>query len=273
MSHFNLAIFTLDENPNLDEIMEPFFEGNRVEPYIDMTKSELIEDARRQMQCIFETRYAEWKAHPSEYEKGVNPSHIEYLKKLPELMKRSDEELYQEAIEGYEEDDLDEDGNLLSTCNPNSKWDWYEVGGRWHGMLLLKPGKTGSRGSPGLMTPASGNYDAAYAADIDFEQMRKQSIVKLTPYEKMLTSGPYKEEYLRHCYPTERDYIQQNTCFHTYAVLTPDGAWHASGDMGWFGMSSETPEEKHSWELDYYEQFIRPAITNGWYMTIVDCHI
>ena len=157
MSHFNLAIFTLDENPNLDEIMEPFFEGNRVEPYIDMTKSELIEDARRQMQCIFETRYAEWKAHPSEYEKGVNPSHIEYLKKLPELMKRSDEELYQEAIEGYEEDDLDEDGNLLSTCNPNSKWDWYEVGGRWHGMLLLKPGKKGSRGSPGLMTPASGN--------------------------------------------------------------------------------------------------------------------
>ena len=37
--------------------------------------------------------------------------------------------------------------------------------------------------------------------------------------------------------------------------------------------ASETPEEKHSWELDYYEQFIRPAITNGWYMTIVDCHI
>ena len=34
MSHFNLAIFTLDENPNLDEIMDPFFEGNRVEPYI-----------------------------------------------------------------------------------------------------------------------------------------------------------------------------------------------------------------------------------------------
>lgn len=27
MSHFNLAIFTLDENPNLDEIMEPFSRG------------------------------------------------------------------------------------------------------------------------------------------------------------------------------------------------------------------------------------------------------
>lgn len=27
MSHFNLAVFTLDENPNLDEIMDPFFRG------------------------------------------------------------------------------------------------------------------------------------------------------------------------------------------------------------------------------------------------------
>ena len=54
-----LQIETLEGYENLDEIMEPFFEGNRVEPYIDMTKSELIEDARRQMQCIFETRYAE----------------------------------------------------------------------------------------------------------------------------------------------------------------------------------------------------------------------
>lgn len=273
MSHFNLAIFTEDEHADLDEIMDPFYEGNRVEPHIDMTKSELIEEARRQMQSIFETRYAEWKANPSEYEKGTNPSHIEYLKKLPELMKRSDEELYQEAIEGCGEDDIDEDGNLLSTYNPDSKWDWYEVGGRWHGMLLLKPGKTGRRGSPDLMTPSAGNYDSAYAADIDFEQMRKNSIASLTPYEKFITSGPYKEEYMRQRYPSEMDYIQRNSCFHTYAVLTPDGTWHAPGEMGWFGVSSENSEEKHNWELDYYEHFIKPAISNGWYMTVVDCHI
>lgn len=273
MSHFSLAIFTEDEYTDLDEIMEPFYEGNSVEPYIDMTKSELIEEARQRMKFTFENQYAEWKANPAEYEKRATPEHLDYLKHLPELMKQSDEEVYQDAIDGYEPDELDEDGNLITTYNPDSKWDWYEIGGRWHGMLLLKPGKTGQRGAPGLMTPSSGNYDAAYVADIDFDQMRKNCIAGLIPYEKFLTSGPYKEEYLRQCYPTEMDYVQRHSSFYTYAVLTPDGTWHASGEMGWFGMSSETPEEKHNWELDYYDHFIKPAIANGWYMTIVDCHI
>lgn len=29
-------------------------------------------------------------------------------------------------------------GNELSTYNPNSRWDWYEIGGRWHNILLTK---------------------------------------------------------------------------------------------------------------------------------------
>lgn len=29
-------------------------------------------------------------------------------------------------------------GNELSTYNPNSKWDWYSVGGRWRNSLLTK---------------------------------------------------------------------------------------------------------------------------------------
>ena len=34
---------------------------------------------------------------------------------------------------------LDEEGVYrLTTYNPNSKWDWYEVGGRWTGYFKLK---------------------------------------------------------------------------------------------------------------------------------------
>lgn len=29
-------------------------------------------------------------------------------------------------------------GNELSTYNPNSKWDWYEIGGRWKDILLVR---------------------------------------------------------------------------------------------------------------------------------------
>ena len=41
----------------------------------------------------------------------------------------------------YEYDDMvDEDGNLLSNYNPDSKWDWYAIGGRWNNILITKDG-------------------------------------------------------------------------------------------------------------------------------------
>ena len=30
-------------------------------------------------------------------------------------------------------------------CNPNAKWDYWEIGGGWRGLLKLLPGKTGRR--------------------------------------------------------------------------------------------------------------------------------
>ena len=60
--------------------------------------------------------------------------------------------------------------------------------------------------------------------------------------------------------------------FSTYAVVTSDGEWHGCGEMGWFGMSSETPEESEDWDINYYKNFIATADPEDW-ITIVDCHI
>lgn len=38
------------------------------------------------------------------------------------------------ALQNY----LDEDGNVISTRNPNGYWDWYSIGGRWSGYFPLK---------------------------------------------------------------------------------------------------------------------------------------
>ena len=35
-------------------------------------------------------------------------------------------------------ENIGDNGELYSTYNPNSKWDWYQVGGRWSGMLKTK---------------------------------------------------------------------------------------------------------------------------------------
>jgi hypothetical protein len=71
------------------------------------------------------------------------------------------------------------DGKLgeFSTYNPKSKWDWYQLGGRWSDFLKLKPGKEnkGTKGDPGLFGKKSikrGYCDQAMKKDIDFNGMR-----------------------------------------------------------------------------------------------------
>ena len=57
----------------------------------------------------------------------------------------------------------------------------------------------------------------------------------------------------------------------TFAVLL-DGVWYERGEMGWFGMSSDTGEEAENWKLSFYDKFIKDLPDNA-YITIVDCHI
>jgi len=273
MSHFTVAVFTRNADADIDQLLAPYDENIQVAPYVSKTKEDIIRQAREEMQWSYENRYMEWKKDPMSYESNSNPQHISYLKSLSELMKRTDEELYQEKIQLYEPEEITAEGGVLSTYNPNSKWDWYQIGGRWQGMLILKNSGVGTRGSAGLMTPMTEDFDAAYVSDIDFEAMRNQRLEELQPYEKAMKSGFYKEEYMRKLFPSEEEYITRKTAFSTYAVVTPDGVWHAPGEMGWWGMSSDTVDQKRDWELNFHDSFIKPAIENGWYITIVDCHI
>lgn len=71
----------------------------------------------------------------------------------------------------------DENGiwRAYSTYNPDSKWDWYVLGGRWSGdYIILKPGATsGIYGSSGCDDNEPG-IDAALKRDIDFDAIRKK---------------------------------------------------------------------------------------------------
>lgn len=64
-------------------------------------------------------------------------------------------------------------------CNPNSKWDWYSIGGRWSGSLKLKKGKNGSMGHKSWTNSGEsdreGWVDQAYKEDIDFSGMKKDA--------------------------------------------------------------------------------------------------
>ncbi|HJJ12563.1 MAG TPA: hypothetical protein OIM48_04590 [Clostridiaceae bacterium] len=70
----------------------------------------------------------------------------------------------------------------------------------------------------------------------------------------------------------KREYEKYNNIFSTYAVITPDGKWYEPGKMGWWGISSATPEQEIEFEKSYEERFIKTA-NPEWTLTIVDCHI
>ncbi|MGG4604333.1 hypothetical protein ACLPHM_06015 [Paenalcaligenes sp. Me131] len=77
---------------------------------------------------------------------------------------------------------VDGEGNIIKAVkrtNPNKKWDWWVVGGRWSGFLKLKAGATGDRGRPGLMgsqaNSGDGYADVALKGDVDFDGMRDEA--------------------------------------------------------------------------------------------------
>ena len=82
------------------------------------------------------------------------------------------------ACEYHGHDERDpEMGRYGHWSNPNSRWDWYLLGGRWTGMLKLKPGVIGETGLPGLGAdrPESGRADSCRLQDIDIEGMRQEA--------------------------------------------------------------------------------------------------
>ena len=222
MSHYTVAVFTEKGGKTLEELLTPYDENMDVPRYVKFTKEQLIKNVRAGLQnYLVSDLYKEYSSDPAAYKEahGHNPGHIEYLEvEFPKRLLWSDEELYKNEILYYEESEIGENGEVYSTYNPNSKWDWYVVGGRWDGMLKLK------------LSHSEKECNSALVKNIDF------------------------------------------TDFCTRAVLLPDGQWHEPGEMGWWGMSSETKEEHDDWVSTYNSRFIETA-NPEWTITIVDCHI
>ena len=264
MSHFAVAVFT-DGNTSADSLLEPYYEGLEVDKYLSKTRDELLKQAREELEEFKKERYSEYLKDPEAYLQNHcrgnrNDPHFVYIStEFLDRYNESDEEVLKREYEYYSEDMIDEEGNVYSTYNPKSKWDWYSEGGRFSGMLMSNKEK--------------GYFDVLPVKDINFLKMRVVEKESLRQYDEAISDGFYKPEYLKRLYPTPEVYEKIQTEFWTRAVVTPDGEWSELGRMGWFGMSSEEPEDTLEWVEKYYERFIEPAIENGWTLNIIDCHI
>jgi hypothetical protein len=128
------------------------------------------------------------------------------LQKEWEKHKASDSEYQYETLEEYASEycghDRNENGDYGRVRNPNAKWDWYELGGRWSGLLKLYKGATGLKGGRyhvGNIDETGGYVDAAFMRDIDWDTMRaeekKKGLEYITPFFKAIVNQPIPEEW------------------------------------------------------------------------------
>jgi hypothetical protein len=159
-----------------------------------------------------------------------------------------------------------------SNYNPDSKWDWFSIGGGWKNLLCLKTG---------------GKVDSAKIKDVSWEKMNKPSKKDLDYWNRVWEIGVedkprikrndaivmWKKEYYLEKYKTKENYIARQSTFSTYAVVTPDVVWHEKGKMGWWGCSIEDQAEAENWDYNFCKMFINEYLKTDYYITIVDCHI
>jgi hypothetical protein len=129
MTHFTVSILIppdLDRDISAfaDSQMAPYDESLTVAPYVcyspDKAAAEIAAEIQRFTRIIA-------SADPS-YD--LDKCH----KHLGELTAITPEERYRDRLRFY--DQFNTRGEPLSRANPDGKWDWYVIGGRWDGWIL-----------------------------------------------------------------------------------------------------------------------------------------
>lgn len=160
MSHF--AVMVIGENP--EQQLAPYHEfecTGENDQYVQDV--DITDDVRKQMADEKETL-----AEALEYH-GIGEDRIV---ECESLVNRNDKHKFGYAIV--------RNGELIKAVdrtNPNKKWDWYLLGGRFTGHFKVKNGQDGAVGKPGLLTaPAPTGYaDALLKGSVDIDGMRNEA--------------------------------------------------------------------------------------------------
>jgi len=96
-----------------------------------------------------------------------------------ELLKLNYNGVYYNSIDEAKAAYLDFDEDESYWENPNAKWDWYVLGGRWSGMIKLKKGKSGEFGNGSLVMGNRPGIDQAKRGDIEnLNELKTFAIIK-----------------------------------------------------------------------------------------------
>lgn len=261
MSHFcGLVIMTPEyaENNGFEDSLEKYNENMEYEPYVrgevsdyekvrfleyynkdkvneDAIKNEFVdthagvegfqsfEDFKNEWGIDDRNRYAHTLVyyHKEEYCKF-------FIKKFPELFADFDKQ-YEEHGEDWNDSRWKKNDNGVleewSTYNPDSKYDWYSLGGRWGKSIKTKSGEF---------------VDECFLDEIDWSPFKPED---------------YEEEAKKDWSGKEYHPLKENVQYHYTENDVPfcviiDGVWYERGKMGWWACVSDE-KEKGDWNEEF----------------------
>ncbi len=245
----------------LDFLMEPYYENKPTDPYISKTKEQIMAE--------LETKKNKIEDYRPEYQE--------------KLLSWTPEEYYLDEIKYCEPNELDKDGNKLSTYNPNAKYDYYSEGGKW---IILKNGQ-------------KSNY--CQIKEIDLEKMYSEEIIlrtnRFNALKEFYTLSEEKDKFdfaIKHSiFMHDREEKPlQNESFEqwlqrtaplektipsilgipqwVYETETNESIWLTDRENGWFGIHQKITDTN---EFRITLEKIFANYSKNDYLIILDCHI
>lgn len=167
--------------------------------------------------------------------------------------------------EGLEVEPYTDNDGETTTYNPKSKWDWYQIGGRWghkDNVIQIKDFILYEN----IDDATRRLYEEAWHCFETNTELSEEVLNKLFDGFNM-----WKGSYYIKRYGTCDNWIKQNTSNLPYAFVDANG-WYEKGQMGWFGCDNATKES-----IDDYTEFAEKYFTSeenqNKYIVWVDCHI
>lgn len=195
MSHFVVLVIGTPEN-KLDAVLAPFCEQTEDPKYRVFNETETEyrqkyeEESVRMVHLPDGSRKFTWDQsfqQGSVFDsKQVYPEGaVEKEVPFKELYATFEE--FMSVFAGYDERD-ETHGQFGYYHNPQAKWDWYQVGGRWRGYFKLKPEATGVVGEPGAFDneaePGTADIITRDAWDLEGAREKAESDAQAR-YEKL----------------------------------------------------------------------------------------
>ena len=208
---------------NKDKVNEDAIKNEFVGTYAGVEGFQSFEDFKNEWGSDDRNRYIHTLAydHKDEYCKF-------FIEKFPELFADFDNQ-YEEHGEDWNSSSWKKNGNGVleewSTYNPDSKWDWHSLGGRWSNSIKTKFGEF---------------VDKCFLDEIDWSPFKPED------YEEETQKDWSGKEYHPLKDSVQYHYTENDVPF----CVIIDGVWYERGKMGWWAFVSDE-KEKGDWNEEF----------------------